>query len=52
MGSEMCIRDRADTAAPAGDLQRAHDYLQKVLLAGTDMTPVAEELLARLQKQI
>ena len=42
----------AETAAPAGDLQRAHDYLQKVLLAGTDMTPVAEELLARLQKQI
>ena len=33
---------------PRGDLQRAHDYLQKVLLAGTDMTPLAEELLAKL----
>ena len=27
---------------------KAHDYLQKVLLAGTEMTPVAEELLIKL----
>lgn len=42
----------AHPPAPAGDLRRAHDYLQKVLLAGTDMTPVAEELLATLQRRM
>lgn len=34
--------------APRGDMARAQAYLQKVLMAGTDMTPVAEDLLLKL----
>lgn len=35
--------------AQQGDLDRARNYLQKVLTAGTDMTPVAEELLLKIR---
>lgn len=38
----------AQASMPTGDMVKAHDYLQKVLLAGTEMTPVAEELLIKL----
>jgi anaphase-promoting complex subunit 8 len=53
-GRLFCSRadQRAGRAAPMpeprGDLALAHDYLHKVLLAGTEMTPVAEELLTKL----
>lgn len=35
--------------APRGDVALARDYLQKVILAGTEMTLVAEELLKKLE---
>ncbi|WFD43584.1 Anaphase-promoting complex subunit 8 [Malassezia psittaci] len=36
---------------PIGDLKLAQTYLQKVMAAGTEMTPVAEDLLKKLSSR-
>ncbi|PKI82835.1 Cdc23p [Malassezia vespertilionis] len=40
--------DESSTRVEQGDVKRAYEYLQKVVLAGTDMSPMAEELLNKL----